>query len=529
VAAPHRAVAGAAGARAGHCVPVLAHAASPRRSTSTPKRSRSSPEGSPSDSGATPTRARASRAGPRPSLRPHPGHALPAARTWARWRGGAPAPPWTSGHRPRAAGGERSTCDRASPHRDCARSVTSPTVCCPACSPGARACLVSVKRGFGLPCLEAMSAGVPVVARGQRRLPETCAGGGAGRSGDRTAWPTPSTRRPKPQREPARRGPGAGPLIVLERAARETDALLVGMGGERSTVGMDTHEHAPYSRAPAEYRRGWRLSQVGIPVCLCAVAGTKDRPGGQGRPQGDMNSQAVAEPEAHLRCRSPTRPRAARVTPELTPDGLAATRPRNALRRDSLRRRLLAAADATGLTAPTGSCGSSPRPTSPLWPVSCSSAPSPVGAPDKLLGLYDRDANVMHRLDARRAPPNHPFGRARLGRAVPAGTYRPGNRARPDPDAGLHRRRAARRSRRAHRRARRRQPPFGPRARAHRRSGSVARLLASSSPSTRVPGRAGGVIDEGLGGRPHERRRASLVGHVDDFETTCHTLAIERS
>jgi len=49
----------------------------------------------------------------------------------------------------------------------------------------------------------------------------------------------------------------------------------------------------------------------------------------------------------------------------------------------------------------------------------------------------------------------------------------------------------------------------------------------ASSPSTPIPGRAGGVHRRGLE-TPPRTRRPSLSGHVDDFETTCHTLAIER-
>ena len=73
------------------------------------------------------------------------------------------------GHRPQFAAEPGST--------RCGCSATSPTRCCRALYAGAEAfALPSHYEGFGLPVLEAMACGTPVVAADATALPETCGG-----------------------------------------------------------------------------------------------------------------------------------------------------------------------------------------------------------------------------------------------------------------------------------------------------------------------------------------------------------------
>ncbi len=96
---------------------------------------------------------------------------------------------------------------------------------------GARAfVLVSLHEGFGLPCLEAMAAGVPVVAANRAALPETCAGAALmvdpddGRAVARAilAAVGDESRREHLRAAGLRRAAE----LTWDRAARATDALL---------------------------------------------------------------------------------------------------------------------------------------------------------------------------------------------------------------------------------------------------------------------------------------------------------------
>ena len=101
---------------------------------------------------------------------------------------------------------------------------------------GARAfVLASRDEGFGLPCLEAMAAGVPVVAGDSGALPETC--GGAALlvdpgDPDAIAEALAGVALDGPSRDRLRAaGPRRAAELTWERAARDTDALLLRVAG----------------------------------------------------------------------------------------------------------------------------------------------------------------------------------------------------------------------------------------------------------------------------------------------------------
>jgi len=363
------------GARAGHCVPGSRARRSPRPLDLGPRNDhfiRGGRRAIPGDADSS----RAFASWPRPSLRPHPGHALPRARTWARWRRRRRRLD-ERGHRPRGRRWRALLHATASEARTgtARRSVTSPTVCCPACYAGGRARSSSCTReeGFGCHGLEAMSAGKSRWCRGQRRpSPRRAPARAAGDPGDRTAVADAVTAAQAPKREPALPRPGAGPLIVLGTAARRPTLCSRGWAasGRRWTEPTNTH---PYSRAPAELPAGLASRQVGIHSLFCALwrdEGT--RPGGQGddRKEGTMNFAGKllsggAPPlsitdEGTRAARGHTRAHAGRSSRHAGPRNRLA--PRNS------------PAPAPARPPPTrppdgrltGSCGSSPRPTSPL-------------------------------------------------------------------------------------------------------------------------------------------------------------------
>ena len=103
---------------------------------------------------------------------------------------------------------------------------------------GARAfVLASRDEGFGLPCLEAMASGVPVVAADSGALPETC--GGAALlvdPGDSAAIADALDLATSDEGVRERlRGAGLTRAADLgwERSARETDTVLERVAGER--------------------------------------------------------------------------------------------------------------------------------------------------------------------------------------------------------------------------------------------------------------------------------------------------------
>jgi glycosyltransferase involved in cell wall biosynthesis len=138
-----------------------------------------------------------------------------------------------------AAGGERSYMRPGDPAPGVRALGYVPDHLLPGLYAGARAfVLVSREEGFGLPCLEAMAAGVPVVAADSGALPETC--GGAALLVD------PSDPSAVADAVDEAAGDGAESLLAAgleragaltwERAAKSTDDVLEELARTGSTV-----------------------------------------------------------------------------------------------------------------------------------------------------------------------------------------------------------------------------------------------------------------------------------------------------
>jgi glycosyltransferase involved in cell wall biosynthesis len=130
-----------------------------------------------------------------------------------------------------SAGGERSYM-RPAPAASGVRTLGYvPDELLPGLYAGARAfVLASRDEGFGLPCLEAMASGAPVVAASSGALPETCGGAALLVDPDDAqdvAAATMQAALEESERERLRSaGLARARTLTWERAARETDALL---------------------------------------------------------------------------------------------------------------------------------------------------------------------------------------------------------------------------------------------------------------------------------------------------------------